>query len=384
MPGDSFIPLCVPRIGDNAWRYVKDCLDTGWVSSVGGYVDTFEAEFAKRIGGARAVATANGTSALHLALLVAGVEPDDEVIVSTLTFIAPANAVRYVGAWPVFMDADPAYWQLDVDKLAAFLAGECRRAGGELRNRATGRRVRAILPVHALGHPVDMDPLMELAGRYGLAVVEDATESLGALYKGRSVGLHGNLSCYSFNGNKIITSGGGGMAVTNDPGLADRVRYLSTQAKDDPVEYVHGAVGYNYRLTNLQAALGLAQLERLDEHVAAKRGIAERYAEGLAGVPGLTLMAEAPWATSVFWMYTVLVDERGYGQDSRALLGRLQAAGVGTRPLWQPLHLSPAHRGCQAYRCDVSERLYREGLSLPCSVGLEPREQDRVMRAIAR
>lgn len=382
-PPAGTIPLTVPELRGNEWAYVKECLDTNWVSSVGAFVDRFERVMADAVGVRHAVATVNGTAALHVALLLAGVAPGDEVITSTLTFIAPANAIRYVGAWPVFVDAEPAYWQMDIDKLAHFLERGCRRVDGVLRNIATGRRVRAILPVHALGHPVDMVPLVELARRHELMVIEDASESLGASYHGESVGRLGACACFSFNGNKLITTGAGGMLVTNDDALARRARHLTTQAKSDPLEYIHDVVGYNYRLANVLAALGVAQMEHLNEYVDAKRRIAARYARALAAVPGITPMREATWARSAFWMYTVLVDEREYGMDSRALLRALAARRVQCRPLWQPLHLSPAQRGAHHEDCSVAERLNRDALSLPCSVGLSPDEQEWVVRQIA-
>ena len=273
-PPAGFIPLCVPEIRGNEWRYVKDCLDTGWVSSVGSYVNRFEQMAAERVGVTHAVATVNGTAALHIALQLAGVEPDDEVLVPTLTFIAPANAVRYCGAWPVFVDAEPEYWQMDPAKTAEYLENGCVWRDGALRSRATGRRVRALLPVHVLGHPADVAPLLELARKFNLAVIEDATESLGAAYRDRPVGQWGDIACLSFNGNKLLTTGGGGMILTNNTAWAQRAKYLTTQAKDDPVEYVHGAIGYNYRLTNVQAAMGCAQMELLDEYIVAKRRIA--------------------------------------------------------------------------------------------------------------
>jgi perosamine synthetase len=378
----GFVPLCVPELRGNEWTYVKECLDTNWVSSVGTYVDRFERAVADRVGVAHAVATVNGTAALHIALQLAGVRADDEVLVSTLTFIAPANAIRYVGAHPVFIDAEPEYWQMDPAAAARFLERECELRDGELRNRGTGRRVSAIVPVHILGHPVEMGPVLELARRYGLKVIEDATESLGAEWEGRPTGQFGDIACFSFNGNKLITTGGGGMLVTNDDALARRARHLTTQAKDDPIEYVHGEVGYNYRLTNVLAAMGVAQMEVVDEYIQAKRAIAVRYAAGLRDVPGITLMREAPWARSVFWLYTVLVDERAYGIDSRALLRALGERKIQSRPLWQPLHLSGAHRGESATECPVAERLNREALSLPCSVGLSESEQARVIEAI--
>jgi perosamine synthetase len=262
-----------------------------------------------------------------------------------------------------------------------FLQTRCETVGGGLRNRHTGRRVKAILPVHILGHPVDLDPILELARRYDLRVVEDATESLGSRYRGRAVGCLGDIGCFSFNGNKIITTGGGGMLVTGDKGLADRARYLTTQAKDDPLESVHGAVGYNYRLTNVQAAIGCAQLERLDEYVRAKRRIAETYSTAFAGVPGVTLMRQAPWAESNCWMYTVLFDSQR-AADSRAVMRSLSACGIQARPLWQPVHRSPAHADLPIASCPVADRLNAEALSLPCSVGLTSEVQQRVIAAV--
>lgn len=380
------IPLCEPHLGGHEWKYVKECLDTGWVSTVGRFVTRFEEEAAERLGARHAVATVNGTSALHIALMLAGVGRDEEVLVPTLTFIAPANAVRYLGAWPVFIDAEPRYWQMDIQKVADFLANECRYTHGALHNRHTGRRVAALLPVHVLGHPVDMDPLLAIAARYDLQVIEDATEALGAQYRGRAVGCplgpSSRAACLSFNGNKLITTGGGGMIVTDDEAFARRARYLTTQAKDDPVEYVHHEIGYNYRLTNLQAALGVAQLERLKDHVEAKRRIARAYAAALDGVTGIDVMREASWARSAFWMYTVLVHARLCGVTSRRLLAALAEAGIQTRPLWQPLHLSAAHRGAYAVDCSVAERLHRQALSLPCSVGLSGDPQTMVVSAL--
>ena len=381
---EGMIPLSVPEIGGNEWEYIKECLDTNWVSSAGSFVDRFEDMVAERVGARYAVATVNGTAALHIALLVAGIEPDDEVVVSSVTFIAPANAIRYVGAWPVFMDAEPDYWQMDTEKLKSFLERGCEWKNGVLRNLATGRRVRAILPVHILGHPCDMDLVLELAAKYELIVVEDASESLGAQYNGRMVGHLGDVACFSFNGNKLITTGGGGMIVTDNEEWATRTKYLTTQAKDDPVEYIHGEIGYNFRLTNILAALGVAQMEQLDKFLEKKRDIARRYDELLAEVPGIIPMAEAPWASSAFWLYTVRVDENRYGSDSRDLLAVLQQQGVQTRPLWEPLHLSIPHKTSQAWDVQVADLLYTQCLSLPCSVGLSEEEQERVIRLVAK
>jgi len=383
-PPGSMIPLCVPEIAGNEWDYIKECLDTNWVSHVGAFVDRFEVELAEYVGSKHAVATVSGTAALHIALLVAGVEPDDEVLVPALTFIAPANAVRYCQAWPVFIDVEPRFWQLDIDRVARFLEDECVVREGALHKRASGRRVKAVLPVHVLGHPVDMDPLLDLARRYGLTVVEDATESLGARYKDRMAGNLGDIAVFSFNGNKLITTGGGGMIVTDNREWADRARYLTTQAKDDPIEYVHNEVGFNYRLTNVQAAMGCAQLEDIEDRIAAKRAIAEAYRDGLVDVEGVALPEEAGWASSAWWLYTVLVDRAAFGLDSRAVLLSLGDAGIQTRPLWRPLHLSSAHAGSHGGQFEVAERLHRDALSLPSSVGLTSGEQQRVIEELRR
>jgi perosamine synthetase len=378
----TFIPLSVPEIRGNEWRYVKDCLDTGWVSSVGEYVNRFERMIAETVGAPSAVATCNGTSALHTALLVSGVQPEDEVLVSTLTFIAPVNAIRYTGACPVFIDAEPQFWQIDPEKVGDFLKNSCQYSAGVLRNRRTGRRVRAILPVHILGHPADLNPIVSLAREFGLPVIEDATECLGAKYRGRSVGTIGEIACFSFNGNKIITTGGGGAIVTSNPQWAAKAKYLTTQAKDDPVEFVHGAIGYNYRLTNIQAALGCAQLELLGDYIQKKLAIASRYERGFAGIPGITSMPQAPWAESIYWLYTILIEEKQFGINARAVLRELVQKGIQTRPLWQPMHRSPAHHDCEAFRCETADWLHGRALSLPCSVGLTESDQNYVIESL--
>lgn len=379
---EGVIPLSEPSLGGNEWKYVKECLDTGWVSSSGPFVDRFERDLTGRVGVRHAVATTSGTAALHVALLVAGVQPDDEVLIPALTFIAPANAVRYVGAWPVFVDVERDYWQMDPLKVRDFLLRECRWHEGALYNRTNGRRVRAIVPVHLLGHPCDLVPLVDLARRFELRLIEDATQSLGARYRDQAVGRVGDLACFSFNGNKLVTTGGGGMIATNDEALAAQARYLTTQAKLDGVEYVHGDIGYNYRLSNVQAAIGCAQLERLDDFVAEKRRIASTYGDALGALPGVSTMAEAPWAWSTYWLSTIRVDGARARVDRRKLMERFEAVGVQTRPLWQPLHRSPAHRGAQAYRCEAADEIQAEALSLPSSVGLREADQRRVIAVL--
>jgi perosamine synthetase len=377
-----FIPLSVPEIGGNEWLYIKECLDTGWVSSVGSYVDRFEKMIAEICGVAHAVATASGTAALHVALQLAGIAVDDEVLLPTLTFIAPANAIRYLGARPVIMDVDTHYWQMDPQKVHDFLTTECVYRDGKLRNKLSGRLVKAILPVHLLGHPCDMDPLVELAGRFELKIIEDATESLGSTYRGRPTGGIGTMGCLSFNGNKIITTGGGGAIITNSESLAQRARYLTTQAKDDPFEYIHHEVGYNYRLTNVQAAMGVAQLERLPSYVDAKRKTTEIYNSHFSHVAGVTLAQEAGWGRSNCWLYAVLISTQSFGESSRELSRRLKANSIETRPFWRPVHRQVPFLDCQSYRIEVADRLYEQGISLPCSVGLTSEQQDRVIGEI--
>lgn len=378
----KFIPLAEPMIGGNEWKYVKECLDTSWVSSVGSYVDLFERMLADYVGTRHAVATVNGTAALHVALLIANVAPDDEVLVSTLSFIAPANAIRYAGAWPVFIDAEPVHWQMDPQKLSDFVEQECVWTKGELRNKRTGRRVRAVMPVHILGHPCEMDAIKQVARKFDLVIIEDATESLGAKFRDAMVGHLGDIACFSFNGNKVITTGGGGMIVTDNEAWAARARYLTTQAKDDPIEYVHKEIGYNYRLTNVLAALGCAQMEQLPAFIEKKRSIARQYTAAFSSISGLKPMSEASWARSIFWMYTLLVDEEEYGEDSRSLMRRLAQSGMQARPLWQPLHLSPVNQDVQVVGGDVATELNRQALSLPCSVGLTQTDLESVIEVI--
>lgn len=376
------IPLAVPNISGREWELVKDALDTGWVSSAGPHVSAFEEEFAGAIGAAHAVAVSSGTAALHLSLLVVGVQPDDEVVLPSLTFIAPANAVRYVGAFPSFVDVDPDYWQLDPGALRTFLEQACHPGPNGPVNESTGRIVRAVIPVDILGHPADLDALRSIAIEFGLALVEDATESLGASYREQPLGGITAPTCFSFNGNKLLTTGGGGMVTTDDPEQAARIRYLSTQAKDDELRYRHSEVGFNYRLTNVQAAIGRAQLERIDEFVATKRAIAERYTIAFESYEGIEIQREALWAESARWLSTVLLDERLTGGDPTSLSIELDSLGIQTRPLWEPLHRSAAHRGSYHAPCLTAEDIHRRALSLPSSTDLSDLDQIRVIETL--
>jgi perosamine synthetase len=364
----AFIPLSAPHLSGNEWKYIKDCLDTGWVSSVGAYVTRFENDLAKAAAVSHGVATTCGTAALHVAFLVAGVKPGDEVLVSSMTFIAPVNAIRYANAVPVLVDAEAQHWQMDVRQVREFLTLGCERREGEVFNKVSGRRVAAIVPVHILGHPVDMNALMLLAEEFGLTVIEDATESLGSSYHDRPVGGLGHMGCYSFNGNKIITTGGGGMLVTSNEAWAKKARYLTTQAKDDPQEYIHHEIGYNYRLTNIQAAFGCAQMELLAGYVARRRAIQALYRAAMADVPGIRFQDEAAGVQSNYWLTTVYIDRALFGMTARELRQKLKDAQIEARPLWQPAHLSPAHRDAFKLPCPVSEDLFANCLSLPsCS-----------------
>lgn len=378
----SNIPLSEPEISGNEWKYVKECLDTGWVSSAGAFVQRFEEECAAYSGAAHAIAVANGTVGIHLALRLVGVRRDDEVLVSNMTFIAPVNAVSYCGAHPVLIDTSPVDWQIDPEKIARFLHLECEVRNDECFNKKSGRRVRAILPVHTLGLACRMDLIMELAKEFHLAVVEDAAEGVGVRYKGKHVGTFGDVGVFSFNGNKIVTAGSGGMVLTNDTRHAEYARYLTTQAKDDPLEYVHNEVGYNYRLTNIQAAIGVAQLERIDEFVARKRAIARTYAEAFSGMKSISLMPISSDVEPTYWLYTILLSEETTLLQRKAVLKQLNDAGVGARPFWHPINGLLPYRSCRAVEIEHSTALYTRGLSLPCSVGLKPEDQDRCIRVV--
>jgi len=373
---ELIVPLSVPRLGENAHRYVRECLDTNFVSSVGPFVDRFEREFAAFVGVDDAVACASGTAALHVALLMAGAGPGSLVAVSDLTFIASANAIAYTGADILVVDSEPRTWNLD---------GQLLYEEVERRAKA-GERVPAVIEVvHLLGHPADMEPIIALRDRFGITIVEDASEALGATYvggvfAGRQVGSIGDIGCFSFNGNKILTTGGGGMIVSNDRAVADRARHLTTQAKLPGRGYVHDEIGFNYRLTNIAAALGVAQLEHLDAALAAKRGIASRYGEALAGLRCSPPPSE-PWAESTYWLYTILLDENAPSRDT--VLDELNASAVQARPIFPPIHLQPPYSKVERIGGDIAEDIHERGISLPSSVDLTSIDQEWVIQQVA-
>jgi perosamine synthetase len=383
-PVTDRIPLSEPVQTGREWELVRDCLETNWLSTAGPYVSRLEAMVADRLGVTHAVATSSGTAALHVALEVAGVLPDDEVLAPSLTFIASINAIRYAGAHPVLIGSDLGTAQLSVNHVESFVRTRCRKVDGVLYNTSTGRRVAAMMPVHILGHPCDMAPLLELAEENGLVVVEDACEALGAQYKGRDIGSFGHIACFSFNGNKTITAGAGGMIVTNRTEWGQRARHLTTQAKQEGPEFIHTEVGYNYRLSNLHAAIGCAQFDALDSYIAKKRAIANQYHRALSVLPGIRPIEEAAWATSTCWLSAFRIDEVASGKTSRELQEALNVAGIESRPLWQPGHLSSVYGDVESFRCESSTRLYDEVLCLPSSVSLTREQQDRVIAAIER
>jgi perosamine synthetase len=365
------IPLSVPVISGNEWKYIKECLDTGWVSSVGSYVTCFEDTVANYIGSKCAVAIVNGTSALHVCLIACDVQPDDEVIVPTLTFVAPVNVVRYCNAHPVFMDCESDSLCIDVGKVNNFLKNECEQhKDGYTYNKKTDRRIKAIIPVHVFGHPVDMDNLVEVCKLYNIDIVEDATESIGSEYKRVRTGSIGKAGCLSFNGNKIITSGGGGIVVTSDENIAERVRHLTTQAKSDSFEYDHDEIGYNYRMTNIQAAMGVAQMEKLDEFIAIKRRNALLYREQLSELEEVEFVWEVPGVKSNFWFYTIKVPK----EDKNSLMKHLLSKDIQVRPIWKLIHTLPMYKDCQTYYIDESIKVYESCFNLPCSVNLKEEE----------
>jgi len=364
---EPFLPLHEPLFAGNEWDYVKQCLDSGWVSSVGSFVDRFEDDLASYTGVKRAVAVVNGTAALHICLLLAGVKTGDEVLVPTLTFIATANAVSYCGAVPHFIDSEELTLGVDPHKLALYLEQIAVQHPDGCFNRQTGRRIKAVVPMHTFGHPVDLDPLCEVCRRFGIELVEDAAESLGSFYKGRHTGHWGRLSALSFNGNKTITTGGGGAILTNDAELGQRAKHLTSTAKvPHRWAFDHDSLGYNYRMPNLNAALGCAQLERLPAMLEMKRSLARRYDRAFAQVAGITFFREPGFARSNYWLNTLLLDK---GKDDMAerdgLLQRGNDCGMMLRPAWSLLHRLPMFADCPAMGLSCAESLQRRIVNIP-------------------
>lgn len=373
-PGGGSVVLHEPRFAGSEWDYVKECLDTGWVSSVGSFVDRFERDLAREFGVERAVAVVNGTAALHVCLLLAGVERGDEVLVPALTFVATANAVAYCGAIPHFVDSEWTTLGLDPEALEGRLREIAERRDGGTYNRLTGRRIAAVVPMHTFGHPVDMDGLIRVLGPWGIPIVEDAAESLGSTAAGRPLGGRGFIGATSFNGNKIITTGGGGAVLTDDAELGARAKYLTTTAKRaHKWEFFHDVTGFNYRLPNINAALGCAQVEQLPGFLAAKRRLAERYAEVFSGVGGLRFFTEPAGARSNYWLNAVILDAAA---DRDPFLEATNAAGLMTRPCWTLMCDLPMYADCPAAPLPVSRDIVGRLVNIPSSavLGQESRQ----------
>ena len=379
--------LSYPYLHGNEQAYVLDCVKSEWISTGGAYVARFEKALAEYVGSDGAVACVNGTSALHICLLLAGVIPGEEIIVPTLTFIAPINTVRYANAEPVFMDCDD-YLNMDVDKLEDFLSTQCTRSEPGVINKRTGKRIRAIIPVHVFGALCQMERLLAIAAKYGLVVIEDATEALGSRMKsgelvGKHAGVMGDYGCYSFNGNKIITCGGGGMIIARDPKKLAKAKYLTTQAKDDELHYVHHEVGYNYRLTAMQAAMGLAQLEQLPDFIEKKRKRYFEYKERIEKIPGLRLLDMPNYCECNYWLFSLVIDKEVFGMDRDQLLKRFESEKIQTRPIWMLNHMQRPYVKNQSYCIEKAPRYFDSILNIPCSVGLTDEELSRVVAVLA-
>ncbi len=382
MTSSTRIRLAEPFLGEAEKSNVLRCFQDNWIAAAGSFVSQFESELESYTGCGHAIAVSSGTAALHLALSAAGVVPGDEVLVSDLSFIAPAHAICYVGAQPVFIGPELTYWQMDAGKVSDFLTTHCRRrADGCLVNEASGRKIGAIVPVHILGHPCDMDAIFAIAEEHQIPVVEDAAESLGAAYRDRPVGRTTGIACLSFNGNKTMTAGGGGAVLTSDDDVANRIRHLANQAKVSGT-FVHDVVGYNYRISNLHAAVGLAQLKRLPELISRKRAISLRYEGAFAEVAGLTMAPEAPWARSATWLSSVRIDSSLFGRSAKGVVEGLAAVGIEARSLWAPLHTNPSMTDGQAFGCEGSITLSNDVVCLPSSCGLEADEQQVVIDSV--
>lgn len=382
----EIIPLSVPSIQGNEWKYIKECLDTEWVSSAGKYVDLFEDKISEYTGAKYAIACVNGTAALHISLILAGVKPGDEVIVPTLTFISPINVVRYCNANPIFMDADEFY-NIDAEKTIDFINKETIFKDGNTYNKHTQRCIRAIIPVHIFGNAVYMDDLYEICRQRNIKIIEDATESLGTKYKkgkfaGKHTGTIGELGCLSFNGNKIITTGGGGMILTDDPTLAEKAKYLTTQAKNDKVRYVHNEIGYNFRLTNVQAAMGVAQLEQLPKFIAIKKKTYQAYKKRINEIPGLKVADVPDYADNNHWMVSIQIDKDKYGKGQEELMANLLQNNIESRPVWQLNHLQKPYKNCQSYKIENAIQLWEKTLNIPCSVGLKEFHIDYILKKL--
>lgn len=359
-------------MGDSELEFVKEAFDTNWIAPVGPHVDAFEQEFCQLVGTSHAAAVSSGTAALHLALRLIGIEPGDEVFCSTLTFIASVSPITYLGAKPVFIDSDRTSWNMNPDLLQEALDQRAK----------TGKLPKAVVLVHLYGQSADIDPILETCDRYNIPLIEDAAEALGATYKGRSPGTFGKIGIYSFNGNKIITTSGGGMLVSEDPDLVAKARFLATQARDPAPHYQHSEIGYNYRLSNVLAGIGRGQLRVLGDRVEARRHNFEVYEQALGNLPGIEFMPEASFCRATRWLTCLTIDPKTFGCDREQVRLALAEQQIEARPVWKPLHLQPVFAGCESIGGEVAEYLFETGLCLPSGSNLMPEDLNRVIEVI--
>jgi perosamine synthetase len=379
----DFIPLSQPVIRGKEWEYIKDCLDTEWVSTAGSYVNKFEKEICSYTGSKYAVACSSGTAALHIALKICGIGNGDEVIAPCLTFIAPINAIAYNNSNPVFMDAD-RYFNIDIDKTIDFINKNTIFKNGNTYNKDTNNKISGILPVHVWGNAAGLNHLVALCRKRNILIIEDASESLGTRYKkevlnGKHTGTIGKVGCFSFNGNKIITAGSGGMIVTDDYDLAQNAIYLTTQAKDDPLHYIHNDIGYNYRMSNLQAALGLAQLEQIRFYLKEKNTIHKKYLTLLEKIEGLSINPGPKYATNNYWLNLLNINKDIYGKNNLEIMKVLRKSNIETRPVWSLNHKQKPYKNYQSYMIDNAPDLISNSLCLPSSSNLNTNQIDFIV-----
>jgi perosamine synthetase len=381
----KFIPLSVPNLKGNEMMYVTEAIRTEWVSTGGPYVNEFEHKIAEYVHAKGAVSCQNGTAGLHIALMLMGVQAGDEVLVPTLTFIAAVNPVKYIGAEPVFMDCDDSL-TMDMRKLRSFCTNECELNGDKLINKTTKKHIKALVIVHVFGNLADMEELLKICGEFHLKCVEDATEALGSYYtsgkfEGKYAGTLGDIGVYSFNGNKIMTTGGGGMIVSQDETLLKRAKHLTTQAKSDEVNFIHDEIGYNYRMSNLQAALGIAQLETLEKFIETKTKNYHFYKTEIDKIPGLHMLGFRKDIRSNFWFYSVYV-EAGYKLTRDELIAYLAKKGIQTRPIWGLIHEQIPYLGSQAYRIETAKDFWGHIVNIPCSTNLTAQDASSVVEEL--
>ncbi len=368
------ILLSTPHMGDRELEFVTEAFATNWIAPVGPHVNAFEEEFCQAIGASHAAAVSSGTAALHLALKLVGVDVGDEVFCSTLTFSASANPIAYLGAKPVFIDSDRISWNMDPQLLQAALAQRAK----------VGKLPKAVVLVHLYGQSADIDPIVTACQEYEVPVIEDAAEALGATYKGRSPGTSGKIGIFSFNGNKIITTSGGGMLVSEDASITSKARFLATQARDPAPHYQHSEIGYNYRMSNVLAGIGRGQLLVLKDRVAARRRNCAVYQQALGKLPGIEFMPEAPWGQATRWLTCLTIDPTAFGADRETVRVALAEAQIEARPVWKPLHLQPIFADSECFGGEVAEDLFNKGLCLPSGSNLTDEDLDRVIQEIER